>query len=248
LAGLETTVKGISAVLCSVASFVRIERPREPAPDQQHNVRSGFTPHPLEQSLALGMRRLLQWTIPLVATALVFPAPDAGQGLLAYTLAHLTLVQVATFLLVLELAPMTRTPWFVHVKRPWLASAVSVVAVAVGFSALITLATSAAARYDVSLQFLQLLSSLDIAWVVAALYLGSLRLWSRTTATVAGALLLIACVVSIAVYLVVVGFTPGGGWLVDGSRMLTIVIPSDVMAAIISLTVLLRASRMRQRT
>jgi len=38
-----------------------------------------------------------------------------------------------------------------------------------------SLATSAALRYDPSLQFLQLLSSLDIAWAATALALGARR-------------------------------------------------------------------------
>jgi hypothetical protein len=178
----------------------------------------------------------------------VFPAPPPDQGLLIYTLVHLTVLQVATLLFVVETSHLTADPWFQHLRRPWLATAASLVAAAVGFSALLTIASSAAARYDVSLQFLQLLSSLDIAWVVAALYLGSLQLWGRRVAAIGGTLLLIACVASIAIYLVVVGFTPEGGWLVDGARMLTIVVPSDVMAAIISLTVVLWASRRAQRT
>lgn len=204
--------------------------------------------HPIEKILSKGLRRLLQWMIPLTVVALVVPAPGPDGQLWAYTLAHLTILQVATFSFVIETAGLTSSPWFEHLRRPWLASSASLVALAVGFSALLTLATSAAARYDVSLQFLQLLSSLDIAWVVAALYLGALRLWGRRIALIAGSLLLIACVASIAVYLSVVGFDSDGGWLVDGAQIMTIVIPSDVMAAIISVTVLLVASRAAQRT
>lgn len=199
--------------------------------------------HPFQIILTTGLRRLLQWGLPLAGVALVLGAPAPDEGLLAYTLIHLTILQAATLLYVTEVAALTDHPWFEGVKRAWLASAVSVVAAAVGFSALLTLATSAAARYDVSLQFLQLLSSLDIAWVVAAIYLGSRLLWGRRMATVAGSMLLAACVASIAVYLAVVGFTDAGGWLVDGGEMLRIVIPSDTFAAIISLTVLLLAGR-----
>ena len=149
---------------------------------------------------------------------------------------------MATFFLVIELASLTDDPWFENVKRSWLASSASLIAGAVGFSALLTLGTSAAARYDVSLQFLQLLSSLDIAWVVAALYLGTRALANRRLAIPAGSALLIACVASIAIYLSVVGFSADGGWLVDGAELMRIVLPSDLMAAIISLTVLLIAS------
>jgi glycosyltransferase A (GT-A) superfamily protein (DUF2064 family) len=69
------------------------------------------------------------------------------------------------------------------------------------------------------------------------------------TGLVLGTLLLVACVTSIATYLVVVGFEPDGGWLVEGTEMIRIVISSDVMAAVISVTILLGASRLtRQRT
>lgn len=204
---------------------------------------SNATSHPIEHILRTGLKRLLQWGIPLSAVALVLPAPASDDGLLGYMLVHLGVAQVITLLFAIEVAPLTDRPWFPSVRRSWLASASSVVAAVVGFSALLTLATSAAARYDVSLQFLQLLSSLDIAWVVAALYLGSRWLWGRRIGLILGGLLLAACVISIAIYLNVVGFTDEGGWLVSGGDMLRIVISSDLMAAAVSLSVLAAAAR-----
>lgn len=200
------------------------------------------SPHPVETILGRGLRRLLQWGIPMSVLGLALPAPSPGEGLLAYVLIHLTLLQAATFVFVIEIAPLTDSPWFGHLKRAWLASSASVIAAAVGFSALLTLATSAAARYDASLQFLQLLSSLDIGWVVAAIYLGGRRMWGNRVATLLGSALLVACVGSIAIYLVRVGFTPAGAWLVDGAELLLVVIPSDVVAAVLSLGVLLLAA------
>jgi hypothetical protein len=197
--------------------------------------------HPIETILSTGLKRLLQWSIPLSLLALVFPAPR-GDGLFAYLLIHLTVLQIATFLFAVEMAPLTDDPWFRQIKRSWLASSASLVAAAVGFSALLTLATSAAARYDASLQFLQLLSSLDIAWVVATLYLGSRKLWSKPIALTLASILLGMCVLSIAIYLSTVGFTTDGGWLFDGAHMMRIVIPSDTIAAIIALSVVLVAS------
>lgn len=199
--------------------------------------------HPIETILGTGLRRLLQWGIPLSLIALLFGAPSPDAGLFEYSVVHLTVLQVATYLFVIEMGGLTDRPWFSHLRRPWLASTASLVAAAVGFSALLTLATSAAARYDVSLQFLQLLSSLDIAWVVGALYLAVRRLSGSTVGTWAGSALLIACVVSIGVYLAVVGFTDSGGWLVDGGELQRIVLPSDTMAAIISITFLILATR-----
>jgi hypothetical protein len=204
---------------------------------------------PVERILAIGLRRLLQWAIPLSAVGLAFKSPTPGEGLFTYSLVHLVLIQVATLALAVELAPLTDHPWFTHLRRPWLASVASLVASLVGFAALLTLATSAAARYDPSLQFLQLLSSLDIAWVVAALYLGVRRMWGKGLAKVLGTLLLAGCVTSIAIYLKVVGFTAAGGWVVDGATLWRIVIPADTFSAIISVAVLLAASsRVDQRT
>ena len=197
--------------------------------------------HPLEAILSTGLKRLLQWGAPLSLLVLFFPAPQ-GDGLLAYALIHLTVLQIATFVFVLDMAPLADDPWFRQFKRAWLASSASLVAAAVGFSALLTLATSAAARYDVSLQFLQLLSSLDISWVVATLYLGSRKLWGKPIAMVLASILIGACVLSIAIYLNTVGFTSNGGWLIDGAQMMRIVIPADTAAAVVALSVVLVAS------
>ena len=204
--------------------------------------------HPLETILTVGLKRLLMWGLPLSIAMFVVPAPGPNDGLLVYSLVHLTVLQVVTFGLVVELTSLTDQPWFNHLKKAWLASTASLVAVVVGFSALLTLATSAAAQYETSLQFLQLLSSLDIAWVVAALYIGARNLWGRGIALVLGSMILLACVASIALYLQTVGFTESGGWLVDANAMFRIVISSDTIAALLSLTILFAAASSVQRT
>lgn len=210
---------------------------------RQQAIETQTSRHPVETILATGLRRLLLWGLPLSGVALLFGSPQPGDGLWGYSLIHLAVIQIVTFLFTIEIAGVTDVPWFPYLRRPWLASSASAIAAVVGFSALLTLATSAAARYDVSLQFLQLLSSLDIAWVVAALYIGMRTLYGRSRAIAAGLGLIAACIWSIALYLSEVGFTSGGGWLVDGAELFRIVLPADVVAAIISLTVLLTASR-----
>ncbi len=197
--------------------------------------------HPLETALGLSLKRLLQWGIPLSVIGLVFKAPAPDDGLLVYKIAHLLVLQVAALVLAAELAHLLDRPWFATVRRSWMASAASLIAVVTGFSALLTLATSAAARYEPSLQFLQLLSSLDIAWVTAALFYGAWKLWGRFSAWMLASLIVVACVASIAAYLNVVGFADSGGWLVDGSKLWTIVIPADMAAATVALSVLLVA-------
>ena len=202
--------------------------------------------HPVETILTVGLKRLLIWGVPLSALALVFEAPGPSDGLLTYNLVHLTILQLATAWFAFELASLTDRPWFNGLKRQWLASTASLIAAVVGFSALLTLATSAAARYDPSLQFLQLLSSMDIAWVVAGIYLGSRKLWGRPVDLILGSIILAACVGSIALYLQTVGFSVDGGWLVDGSAMSRIVLPADTVAALLALGILLGAQRTAQ--
>lgn len=209
---------------------------------RQPNVTKGAS-HPLQKALGLGLKRLLQWGIPLSAALLLFPAPPPDDGLLAYNLVHLGVLQVAALLFAAEIQNLLDQPWFPDVRRPWLASAASLVALVTGFAALLTLATSAAARYDASLQFLQLLSSLDIAWVTAALFFGAMQLWRPSLAWAAAVAIVVACIGSIAAYLIEVGFTPEGGWIVSGPDLMTIVIPADTVAALISITVLLVASQ-----
>ncbi len=206
-----------------------------------------MTSHPLEKALGTSLRFLFLWAIPLSVVALVFRSPTDHDALFWYDNVHLLVLQLAAFSLVRKLAPLTDHPWFPENKRPWLASAASIVALVTGFAALLTLATSAASRFDPSLQFLQLLSSLDIAWATAALFIGARKLWGPKVADAAAIGLIVVCVGSIALYLDTVGFTVDGGWLVDASEMLRIVLPADTVAAIAAITVLLTAHRRQDR-
>lgn len=124
----------------------------------------------------------------------------------------------------------------------WFAGAAVVVVLATGATALATLATSAALRYQPSLQFLQLLSAVDIAWAGAALYLGARWLWGTRAASWAAVALGLVCVWSLWNYLSFVGLTPDGGWLVDGAELMQRVIPYDMVAAAVALVVLWRGA------
>jgi hypothetical protein len=202
---------------------------------------------PLERSLSLALKTLLVVGLPLSAVLLVFESPKGQDALFLYSLAHLLVLQLAAFWLIRRLRPLLDRPWFGHLDRSWLASAASLIALVTGFAALLTIASSAAARYDVSLQFLQLLSSLDIAWAVSALYLGADRIWGRRWGDVAAVGLILACVGSIAVYLGQVGFGPDGEWLVRAGPLLTVVLPSDTMAAVLAVSALLVGSSRQPR-
>jgi len=130
---------------------------------------------------------------------------------------HLSAIVAAIYVLALRIAPTTDTDWLPSVRTSGqraFATAASAAALVTGFTALATLGTSAALRLDPSLQFLQLLSALDIAWVVAATVIGTRWAFGMNIARAAGGAMSIVCVWSIWRYLNEVGFTEGGagGW------------------------------------
>jgi hypothetical protein len=171
--------------------------------------------------------------LPLLAV----PQPD--DPLLLVTL-HLSALVLFGLGLVFALAPLGDESWFGGNR--WLTGVWTVVMVT-GAVGIVTLATSAALRYDPSLQFLQSLSALDIAWAAAALVLG-LRWWRGRSAAIAGAFVLgVVCVWSIWRYLDVVGFGAGGEWVVDGSRIISLVLPFDMAAAAMAVTALVLGVR-----
>jgi hypothetical protein len=159
---------------------------------------------------------------------------------------HLGALVAFGLALIVRLAPLSDDRWFD--SRDWspmrrrFITAASLIVIVTGVTALVTLASSAAMRYEPSLQFLQLLSALDIAWVVAGTFLAARWLWGRTIALVAGVMMSIVCIASIAAYLAEVGLDASGGWLVDSDRMLQLVIPFDVAAALITITLTLIAA------
>jgi hypothetical protein len=172
------------------------------------------------------------------------PAPAPSQ-LLPYSIVHLSALVVFGLFLVRDLARFLDGTWFLWLGQfgRHIAAGAAVVALTTGAVALVTLATSAALRFDASLQFLQLLSSLDIAWVVAATLIGVRWLAGKVIGDLAGTMIGIVCVWSIWNYLQIVGFAQDGGWLVDGSAMLRYVIPYDIIAAVIATLALTTGAR-----
>ncbi|MEX0700164.1 MAG: hypothetical protein WD354_10590 [Acidimicrobiia bacterium] len=165
--------------------------------------------------------------------------------MLSYSIVHLSALVLFGLFLVRDLARFLDGSWFLwlgQVSRH-VAAGAAVVALTTGAVALVTIATSAALRFDASLQFLQLLSALDIAWVVAATLLGVRWLAGKGIGDLAGTMIGIVCVWSIWNYLQIVGFAEDGGWLVDGSAMLRYVIPYDIVAAVVATTALTTGAR-----
>ncbi len=198
--------------------------------------------------LEAALLRSLRWlTGGLVAAPLLLFIPQPShESLLAWSTVHTTAVVMLGFATMLDLARYTDEPMFTSITSVSLrrfTTAGSLVALVTGVVALVTLATSAALRFDASLQFLQLLSTLDIAWSVAALYFGVRWLRGERSARLAGGILSLICIWSIWNYLRIVGFTDGGGWVVDGGALLRWVLPFDTMAAVMALTALTVAVR-----
>ncbi len=198
---------------------------------------------PLEAAVIKAFPYLI---VPLAVTPLLLLVPaDSSRFLVSNT--HLSAVVALALLLAMVLAPRVREDWFPdrrwapHLRR--LAGAAALVVIATGVVALVTLASSAALRLQPSLQFLQLLSALDIAWATAAVVVGGHLLWSRRAAAAGGLIVAVACVFSIWNYLRVVGFNEDGGWLLDGGELMKLVIPFDMAAAVVAIAVLVLGSR-----
>lgn len=163
-------------------------------------------------------------------------------SLLATTTVHLAVLVTMALAMALRLAPLIEADWFPDrswsIGRRRFGAAASLIALVALVAGLVTLATSAALRLQPSLQFLQLLSSLDIAWALTALVIGVRLLRGRTAALIAGLALNVVCVVALWNYLRVVGFEADGGWLLDGARLMRLVIPADMAAAALALVLL----------
>ena len=182
----------------------------------------------------------------LVAGVVVSPAGlllgAPGPQPLSLVTVHLSLLVVFGLVVADRLIPLLEVPWFADRKwselRTRLAGAAVLVVVPTGVTALVSLASSAALRFEPSLQFLQLLSALDIVWAGAALMYGAYLLEGRLMSRGSGVLLGGACVMSLWLYLDTVGFTSSGGWLVDGEQLMRLVIPVDMAAAVAAIAVL----------
>lgn len=182
-----------------------------------------------------------------LAVALVLLVVPSSWDLFGVFVAQLTALVVLGIAVTARLLGFTADEWYrfaswsARAKR--LAGDVSLVVLVTGLVGLVTLASSAALRLQPSLQFLQLLSALDIAWAGAAIMIGAYRLWGRTASLAGGTVLGVFCVASIWNYLRIVGFTADGGWLLEGGQVMRLVLPFDMMAAVVAIVLLVAGSR-----
>jgi hypothetical protein len=180
---------------------------------------------------------------------LLLAVPEPADPLVLFSL-HLSALVGLGLAVTVRIAPLGDEAWFggfgewSPLRRTLLAATVLVV-IPTGLVALVALATSAALRFDPSLQFLQLLSALDIAWAGAAIVIAVRWLRGTAAAIAAGVALGVVCVGSVWNYLRVVGFSADGGWLVDGRRMMQLVLPFDMAAAAVAVVLLVAAARRR---
>jgi hypothetical protein len=89
----------------------------------------------------------------------------------------------------------------------------------------VAVATAAALRFAPSLQYLQVLAALHLSMVASAFVLGARRRFGPFAAAAGAAVLVAAGVWTAWRYIGTVGFTPAGGWAVDGARIRSIVLP-----------------------
>ncbi len=205
---------------------------------------------PVEKALARSLRWL---SAGLFASLLLvaLPAADSDRLLLVVTF-HLGAVVAFGLGVGLDLARFTDGPWFVETRAGWFwrrfGAMASIVALTTGVVALVTLASSAALGYQPSLQFLQLLSALDIAWATAGLMFGIRLMAGDRWALLAGLAVAVICIWSIWRYLDVVGFAADGGWLLSGADLWRYVLPFDIAAALMAIGALVIGIRSSQPT
>ena len=167
-------------------------------------------------------------------------APPIDDPLLPFTL-HLGAVTVFVLALTFHLAPLGDGVWLagssLSGRGRGAFAGVWLVALVAGATGLVTVATAAGLRFAPSLQFLALLSALDIAWVVSAVGIGARRRWGGRVGGAAAAVAGVVCAWSMWRYLDTVGFADDGGWVVDGGEIARLVLPFDAIAAIVAVVV-----------
>lgn len=194
---------------------------------------------PIERALL----RTVPWLLAGLLASLPLLVVEPGVQLSRIFLIHLGVLVGFGFGLSLVLVSLGTPDWFVATgwsrRIRLISGGIGLVVLTTGAVGLVTLASSAAIGFDPSTQFLQLISALDIAWVVASITLGAYRAWGRSTAVGLGLMVATVCVWSIWAYLDAVGFGPNGEWVVSSADLVRYVLPFDVIAALLAVAVFL---------
>ena len=196
------------------------------------------------------MERAVLAAVPFLLVGLALSLPlllVPGPVTITMVIVHLAGLVVLGLVAAWRLAPLAGGDWFLGSgwSSFWrlAASGVAVVFLVTGMVGLVTLASSAALRFPPSMQFLQLLSALDIAWAGTALIVGTWRLWGGRAAIVAAVVLGFVCVWAIWSYLDAVGIGPSGEWIVDVAALNRHVLPFDVIAAVAAVVMFVLGTR-----
>lgn len=151
---------------------------------------------------------------------------------------HLSLLVLFLFALSWRLGRSGDHPWFAD--RGWsesrrrLVTNVALIIILTGVAVVVTLASSAAMRYQPSLQFPQLLSALESLGLSPEPHLPCVP-YGETVPPSQRPMMSIIYVLSIGLYLAAVGLFADQGRLVDGEQILRLVLPFDVAAAAITI-------------
>ena len=182
--------------------------------------------------------RTLLWATTGAAAAipvLVLPQPDDP---LFTAVVQLAIIAVYAVAMTLHLAALGDAPWFDGLAIGGRARRgltwVMLVADVAGASAVTALATSAALRYQPSVQLLQLVSVIVVGVVVSASALGTRRRWGGAPALAMAAVLGAVLVWVMWRHLDTVGSTASGGWRVDGSVVRETVVPYVAGAVVVA--------------
>ncbi|NNL47294.1 MAG: hypothetical protein HKO76_02910 [Acidimicrobiia bacterium] len=192
---------------------------------------------PVERALVTFVR----WVVPalIIATVLGFGfAPvQASSAAVVVQLGLIALWGVALSARLVSGVASSDHLWFptLSASARRLSTAVGMIGLSTFGTMLVTLASSAALRWHPSTQFLQLISTADIAWVVAGVMVGlamrtAKRVWLPTGIAVAA-----ICTWSMYRYLSAVGFGPEGEWIVRATELWRLIIPFDIAAAAMAL-------------
>jgi len=163
--------------------------------------------------------------------------------------AQLILLVMLALFLADRVLPMADTPWFadrgLSPQRQFMATGLGVIIIVTGVVGLVTLASSAALRFQPSTQFLQLLSALDIAWAASTVMVALYWLRGRWAALVGGTVVAVLSIATVFRYLDAVRFSTPGRWRLDGGELWTYVIPYDMAIAVTAIGLFVFAARRR---
>jgi len=193
--------------------------------------------------------RTIVWTATGAAAgfpALVIPQPEDPR---ATVVIHLGLLAAFLLALTFHLAEVADRAWFTETRlgpvgrraAAWVVAAFAVTAC----GATVAAATSVGVRYDASMQYLVVLGADAIALPSSLAILGARRRFGGGAAAAIGVVIAAAVVWSLWRYLDLVGVGPGDGWLVDGSRFGTIVLPVIAGAVVVGLVLFSAGARDR---